>query len=79
VFAGTPCDFSGELVNELDSVANGKGRRLIVTSFNGGYIGYVTDSRRYRLNTYETRTMGWFGYGTGDYINDIIARLISMQ
>lgn len=79
VFAGTPCDFSGELVNELDSVANGKGRRLIVTSFNGGYIGYVTDSRRYRLNTYETRTMGWFGYGTGDYINDVIARLISMQ
>lgn len=79
VFAGTPCDFSGELVNELDSMAAGKSRRLIVTSFNGGYIGYITDSRRYRLNTYETRTMGWFGYGTGDYMSDIIGRLLLVK
>lgn len=78
-FAGTPCDFSGELVNELDSVANSKSRRLIVTSFNGGYIGYITDSRRYQLNTYETRTMGWFGYGTGDYMSGVISRLLTEQ
>ncbi len=78
-FAGTPCDFSGELVNELDSMANGKSRSLIITSFNGGYIGYITDSRRYRLNTYETRTMGWFGYGTGDYMSGIIGRLLDVK
>jgi neutral ceramidase len=73
-FAGMPCDFSGELVNELDSVATDKNLKLVVTSFNGGYIGYITDSRRYELNTYETRTMGWFGPGNGDYLSEVIMR-----
>ena len=75
-FAGTPCDFSGELVNELDSTAKVQGLSLLVTSFNGGYIGYVTDSRRYELNTYETRVMGWFGPGNGDYLSEVISRIM---
>lgn len=71
-FAGMPCDFSGELVNQIDSVARRQNLKLVVTSFNGGYIGYITDSRRYRLNTYETRTMGWFGDKNGEYLSEII-------
>lgn len=57
-FVGMPCDFSGELIPALDSIARKSKRQLLVTSFNGGYIGYVTDSRWYELNKYETRTMG---------------------
>ncbi len=75
-FAGMPCDFSGELVNEIDSAADRKILNLIVTSFNGGYIGYITDSRRYKLNTYETRVMGWFGDHNGDYMNEIVMRVL---
>jgi neutral ceramidase len=75
-FAGMPCDYSGELVNEMDSVAAAKKLKLIVTSFNGGYMGYVTDCRRYKLNTYETRTMGWFGDNNGDYLTEITNQLV---
>lgn len=75
-FAGMPCDFSGELVNEIDSAADRRNLKLIVTSFNGGYIGYITDSRRYSLNTYETRVMGWFGNNNGDYLSEVVMRLM---
>jgi neutral ceramidase len=76
-FAGMPCDFSGELIPALDSAARQDHLHLLVTSFNGGYIGYVTDSKWYELNKYETRTMGWFGPGTGDYFSEVIRRLMA--
>lgn len=79
LFAGTPCDFSGELVPGLDSAAEQVHLHLLVTSFNGGYIGYVTDSKWYDLNKYETRTMGWFGPGNGDYFSEVIRRLIASR
>ena len=75
-FAGMPCDFSGELVNEIDSAAVRNSLNLLVNSFNGGYMGYVTDSRRYKLNTYETRTMGWFGDNNGDYLSEVVIRIL---
>ncbi len=76
-FAGLPCDFSGELSADLDSSAHEEYLHLLVTSFNGGYIGYVTDSRWYTLNTYETRIMGWFGPGNGDYFSEVIRGLMA--
>lgn len=79
LFVGMPCDYSGELTAEIDSVAQLKNRQVIVTSFNGGYIGYITDARWYHLNTYETRTMGWFGEHNGDYLNEIVMRVLSFK
>jgi hypothetical protein len=76
-FAGLPCDFSGELNIGLDSTVNEEYLHLIVTSFNGGYMGYVTDSKWYELNKYETRTMGWFGPGNGDYFSEVIRKLMA--
>ncbi len=78
-FAGMPCDYSGELVAEMDSAANRKNLNLVVTSFNGGYIGYITHSKRYLLNTYETKTMGWFGDRNGDYMNEVVMKILSKQ
>ena len=78
-FAGMPCDFSGELVSKIDSVADKQNLKLIVTSFNGGYIGYITDSRRYSLNTYETKTMGWFGAGNGEYLSEVVMRVMEKE
>lgn len=75
-FVGTPCDFSGELDFALDSAANQRNLHLLVTSFNGGYMGYVTDSKWYPMHAYETWIMGWFGPGNGDYFSEVIEKLI---
>ncbi len=75
---GTPSDYSGELIARLDSVARPRGINLMVNSFNGDYIGYVTDDRWYNLNKYETRTMNWFGPQNGQYFNEVINSIIIM-
>lgn len=77
LFIGTPCDFSGELTGQLDSAAKAANTQLTVTGFNGSYIGYVTSDQWNELNKYETRTMNWFGPGTGSYMQQVISRLIT--
>lgn len=72
LLTGLPCDFSGELMHDLDIEAKRQQKHLSVTSFNGGYIGYVTDDRWYSLDAYETRTMGWFSPGTGRYFSELV-------
>jgi neutral ceramidase len=76
-FVGTPCDFSGELDYALDSTAQQHHLHLLITSFNGGYMGYVTDTKWYEMDTYETRIMGWFGPGNGDYFSEVIRKLMA--
>ena len=73
---GMPCDFSGELAVPLYEYASEKGLNLIITSFNGGYIGYVTKDAWYDLAKYETRTMNWFGPDSGAYFSEIVTRII---
>jgi hypothetical protein len=77
VFAGMPCDFSGEMSDELDDASSARNKNLFVTSFNGCFIGYITDDRRYDMNTYETRTMNWYGPGNGSYLTEIIMRMMN--
>ncbi|MFN8276180.1 MAG: hypothetical protein U0T84_01730 [Chitinophagales bacterium] len=62
---GMPCDFSGELT---DDIASGYDAPVMITSFNGGYIGYITKDCHYEMDAYETKTMGWFGPQNGDYL-----------
>jgi hypothetical protein len=50
VFAGTPSDFSGELIPEIEYVAEPNGINVIPTSFNGGYVGYITKDKWYDLH-----------------------------
>ncbi len=73
---GMPCDFSGELAIPLYEFAKQRGLELIITSFNGGYIGYITKDEWYDLEKYETRTMNWYGPGNGAYFSEIIEKLI---
>ncbi len=73
---GTPCDFSGELAMPLYDFARLHGLELIITSFNGGYIGYVTRDEWYDLEKYETRTMNWYGPGNGLYFSEIIKKIV---
>jgi neutral ceramidase len=69
---GTPSDFSGELVENIDQHFKTKDTYLMIQSFNGDYIGYITDDQWYDLNKYETRTMNWFGPYNGAYFSEII-------
>ena len=60
--------FIGEIMLELEEYAKQKGLHLIVTSFNGEYMGYITSDKWYEYNLYETTTMSWYGYQAASYI-----------
>ena len=79
---GTPSDFSGELARFLDEFASKKKINLIINSFNGGYVGYITKDQWYDktdINTYETYTMNWFGPDNGNYFTEIIENIITIN
>lgn len=76
VLLGTPCDFSGEFVADFKPLAQQKGVNLIITSFDGGYIGYVTPDKYYNRQTYETRDMNWFGPYNGAYFEEMMMGLL---
>lgn len=76
VMMGTPCDFSGEFSASLDSLARKQHVVSIVTSFNGGYVGYLTPEKYYDLNHYETRLMNWYAPGTGEYVERCLEKLM---
>ena len=78
ILVGTPCDFSGELINDIESKANRFNHNIMVTSFNGGYIGYITNDKWYDLKEYETFTMNWFGPYNGSYFVHLINNLMEI-
>lgn len=76
VLLGTPCDFSGELVADFKPLATQKGVNLMITSFDGGYVGYITPDAYYNRPTYETRDMNWFGPYNGAYFEEMMMGLL---
>lgn len=76
VLLGTPCDFSGEFNFSMDSLATAEKVFPIVTSFNGGYIGYLTPSKYYDVDHYETQLMNWYGPGNGEYVKQALEKLM---
>jgi hypothetical protein len=73
---GTPCDFSGELNPRFDSLAADLDVKVLITSFNGGYIGYVTPDDYYDIDHYETQLMNWYGPGNAEYMAKCMERLL---
>lgn len=76
LFLGMPADFSGEIMVDLDKYATAKGIDLVITSFNGGYIGYITDDKIYDSGHYETTMMSWYGYQVGGYFKQVSKEII---
>lgn len=79
IFIGTPCDFSGEIyvMDSLERYAEERGKHLIITSFNGDYIGYITYDKHYDVSTKEEiRTLNWVGPYFGEYFSDMIKKII---
>ena len=79
VIVGTPSDFSGELVGQIEKSISNNELNLMINSFNGGYVGYITDDKWYDrtdINTYETYTMNWYGPYNGAYFSKLIKEII---
>jgi hypothetical protein len=76
IMLGTPCDFSGELNPRFDSLAADLDVKVLITSFNGGYIGYVTPDDYYDIDHYETQLMNWYGPGNAEYMAKCMERLL---
>ena len=80
VFIGMPCDYSGELSinNNLDELADKYDKKLFITSFNGNYVGYITEDNHYQSSNHdEVRVMNWVGPNMGDYFTKIIKLIIT--
>jgi len=78
IWATAPCDFSGESAIVFKNAMRRKGYKAMVTSFNGGYVGYIIPCKYYHLNEYESRTMSWFGPYMGPYTNEMIGRMMNI-
>lgn len=71
----TPCDFSGEFALQLKNSLASRGIQANITSFNGGYVGYIVPGRYFFLDEYEPKVMGWFGPNMGEFTMDMIRQL----
>jgi hypothetical protein len=82
VFIGTPADFSGEIFaqEKLEAVAATMGKKLIVTSFNGNYTGYITADRYYaKGNEEEVMALNWVGPFFGEYYTEMIREILDFK
>lgn len=82
ILLGTSCDFSGEIYvnNNLDKLAAENGKKLMITSFNGNYTGYITADHHYDvLKKDEVRIMNWVGPYFGEYYTEIIEEILDAR
>jgi neutral ceramidase len=75
IWITTPCDFSGEFALQLKNSLAAYGFNANVSSFNGGYVGYIVPGRYFYLDEYEPKSMGWFGPNMGEYTMDMIRQI----
>ncbi len=76
VMLGLPCELSGEFYPRFAQICKEKNIHLILTTFNGNYLGYVTPDAYYSLKKYETRDMNWFGPYNGAYFTELILEIL---
>ncbi|WP_268034340.1 neutral/alkaline non-lysosomal ceramidase N-terminal domain-containing protein [Algoriphagus sp. PAP.12] len=69
-------EISGVFYEKWDQLAKEKGINLIISTFNGGYIGYITPDELYDEHFHEVREMNWYGPGNGRYFDDLITEII---
>ena len=72
VLVGVPADFSGMLYPALRS----GGLNVMITSFNGDYIGYVIPDAYYDVPHREALETNWYGSHTGSYLIELINRAL---
>jgi hypothetical protein len=76
LMVGLPCELSGEIALELYDYAQERGLHLMLTSFNGNYVGYIVPDKYYPLDKYETRGMNFLGPYGGSYFESTLKKVI---
>ena len=71
VWITLPYELSGEYGLDLKNAVEVAGHQLVLTSFNGQYLGYITPTKYYYYDTYEASLMGWYGPSMGDYLMEL--------
>jgi hypothetical protein len=82
ILIGTPCDFSGEIFadGKLGSMPAINGKKLIITSFNGDYTGYVTADHHYaKGNEEEVMALNWVGPNFGEYYTKMFTEILNFK
>jgi hypothetical protein len=79
ILVGTPCDFSGEtFTKHIAEVADQQNKKVIITSFNGGYVGYITEDEHYeKLRKEEVMGLNWVGPYYGSFFSEMINTLLT--
>ena len=76
LFISSSGELSGVFYEAWDALAKEKGLELVVTVFNGSYMGYITPDELYDAQFHEVREMNWFGPGNGQYFDRLIKEVI---
>lgn len=77
VLVGFPGDYAGELLRPLAEGLETPDLRIIPTSFNGDYVGYlVSENVFWERPSYETRSMNFYGPRIGDELNGVGRSLV---
>jgi hypothetical protein len=76
LFIASSGELSGVFYEKWENLAQSAGLKLIVTVFNGGYIGYITPDQLYDEHFHEVREMNWYGPGNGLYFDQLIQKSI---
>ncbi len=74
VFLSSSGEVSGVFYEGWDKLASSYGINLLFTSFNGGYIGYITPDKYYGERWYETWDMNFFGPYNGAYQHELVVK-----
>ncbi len=79
VLVGLPVELSGEFYPRFEAICKQRGLSLMITTFNGWYLGYANpESYYFTLNHSETRDMNWFGPQNGEYFVEIVNRILEI-
>lgn len=73
---GLPCELSGEIALPLYEYAERRGIHLVLTVFNGHYVGYVAPDKYYALDKYETRAMSFLGPHGGSFFESTVKGVV---
>ena len=76
-YSSSSGEVSGVFMKDWEALAKRRGLNLMVTTFNGGYIGYITPDEYYDYDYHEARGMNWYGPYNGAYFNELINGLMS--
>ncbi|GEO23149.1 neutral/alkaline non-lysosomal ceramidase N-terminal domain-containing protein [Cyclobacterium qasimii] len=76
LFISSSGEVSGVFYKAWEEQAEALGLSLFITTFNGGYIGYITPDKYYSGDYYEARDMNFYGPYNGDYFKEIVSDLI---